>query len=85
MNGIVVPVEGRELVLDPSLLGTGPRTLTVTIAWSDGTLPRTLRRSFEVEADATWAEDIEPIYLTYCSDCHGAAGPSARGRPHSPT
>jgi hypothetical protein len=78
VSGTVVPVEAGELVIDPAVVGFGPRTLHVTIGWSDGTLPRTLTRSFEVEAAATWTDDIEPLYRAHCADCHGAAGPSAR-------
>ncbi len=74
---VLTPTDGA-LRLDPAEIGFGPRTLVVTITWSDGTLPLVLRRSFVVEAAATWAGDIEPLYRAHCADCHGAAGPSAR-------
>jgi len=74
---VLTPTDGA-LTLDPAEIGFGPRTLVVTIAWSDGTLPLVLRRSFVVEADATWTGDIEPLYRAQCADCHGPTGPSAR-------
>lgn len=74
----VLTVTANALSLDPTALGIGPRTLTVTVRWSDGTLPLVLRRSFLSEAAATWVDDIEPVYRAQCADCHGAAGPSAR-------
>ncbi len=73
-----VPVTAGALTLSPADVGFGARTLTITITWSDGTLPLVLRRSFDSEAAATWASNIEPIYRAQCGDCHGAAGPSPR-------
>ncbi len=73
-----IPVTSGALSLTPGDVGFGARTLTVTVTWSDGTLPLVLRRAFVSEAAATWVEDVEPIYQTQCADCHGAAGPSPR-------
>ncbi len=78
VSGTNVSIDGDTITIDPVAIGFGPRTLSVTIAWSDGTLPRTVRRSFVMEAPATWVDDIQPLYQAQCSDCHGAAGPSAR-------
>jgi hypothetical protein len=76
--GQPVEVVDRVVTLVPADIGFGPRTLVLTLTWDDGTLPLTLRRSFVSEAPATWAEDVEPVYLAHCSACHGAAGPSPR-------
>lgn len=73
-----IEVTDGSFTLDPIAVGFGPRTLLVTITWSDGTLPLVMRRSFVSEAAATWTGDIEPLYRAQCADCHGAAGPSAR-------
>jgi hypothetical protein len=78
VGGTTVTLDGDAITLDPVVIGFGARTLTTTITWSDGTLPRTVRRSFVMEAPATWVDDIEPLYRAHCADCHGAAGPSAR-------
>lgn len=78
VSGTPITLEGDAITLDPAVIGFGARTLTTTIRWSDGTLPRTVRRSFVMEAPATWVDDIEPLYRAHCADCHGAAGPSAR-------
>ncbi|GAB4215303.1 MAG: hypothetical protein OHK0013_40780 [Sandaracinaceae bacterium] len=78
IDGQPVEVTDGALTLVPADIGFGPRTLVVTVTWDDGTLPLVLRRTFVSEAPATWVEDVEPVYATHCSDCHGAAGPSAR-------
>jgi hypothetical protein len=78
IDGAPVTVTDGAITLVPADVGFGPRTLVVTLTWADGTLPVVLRRSFTSEAPATWADDVQPVYATYCADCHGAAGPSAR-------
>lgn len=78
IDGAPVTVTDGAITLVPAEVGFGPRALVVTLTWTDGTLPLVLRRSFTSEAPATWTEDVQPVYARYCSDCHGAAGPSAR-------
>lgn len=63
------------VTLSPAL-GEGELVLTVTVAWTDDQ---------EAEVDlpfvahvVNWAEDVHPISVTYCGQCHGAGG---TGRP----
>ncbi len=60
--------------LDPAALGEGTHELFVEIRYDDGTLPITDRRTFEVITDATWADDVEPLYEANCAFCHGPDG-----------
>ena len=74
-EGIAVS-DPPSLTIDPSTLTEGTHELVVRIVFDDGTLPTVTRRSFEVLTNATWSEDIGPLYQMYCSDCHGEAGPA---------
>ncbi len=68
--------EPLRVELDPAELGEGSHTLEIRVTYDDGTLPVLERRTFEVVTNATWADDIQPIYDTYCGQCHGPEGPA---------
>lgn len=79
IGSVELPVaEGGRLQLDPAAVGYGPRMLSITVAYSDGTLPRTVRRTFISQAPATWSEDIEPLYRAECVYCHAPGAGSSR-------
>jgi hypothetical protein len=63
-------------VIEPGPVPVGRHELVVEADYDDGSLTASFRAPIEIATDATWANDIEPIYLTYCSDCHGERGPS---------
>lgn len=82
---IVARVDGNEVEpladplrveLDPTALGEGSHTLEIDVTYDDGTLPVLERRNFEVVTNATWSEDVAPLYESYCSQCHGEDGPA---------
>lgn len=74
VDDVEIPVAGRDpwtVTLTPAL-GEGQHTLTVEVSWADGEVA-------EVGLDFTthtvnWAEDVHPISVAYCSQCHGVGG-----------
>lgn len=78
IDGEVVEVatEPLRIELDPSSLEDGSHELRVRISHDDGTLPIEERRQFEVVSNATWSEDVGPLYVEHCAACHGPEGPA---------
>ncbi|GAB5549354.1 MAG: hypothetical protein SangKO_091140 [Sandaracinaceae bacterium] len=62
--------------VNPGELGDGSYVLDLRVSYDDGTLPVEERRSFEVVTNATWSEDVQPLYQGYCASCHGPEGPA---------
>lgn len=65
-----------SFTLEPGPIPVGAHVLTVEADYDDGTLTAVLSAPIDIATDATWTNDIEPIYQTYCADCHGERGPS---------
>lgn len=65
-----------SFTLEPGPIPVGAHVLTVEADYDDGTLTAVFRAPIDIATDATWTNDIEPIYQTYCADCHGERGPS---------
>ncbi|MFK7987358.1 MAG: cytochrome c [Sandaracinaceae bacterium] len=82
LDGNQVDVTSGVLRIEPMEIGDGTHTLLVRVRYDDGTLPTEDRRVFEVVTDATWSEDVEPLYTQYCADCHAEEG-SANTRLHT--
>jgi hypothetical protein len=62
--------------LEPGPVPVGTHRLIVEADYDDGTLTAVFEASIDIATDATWTNDIEPIYQNYCADCHGERGPS---------
>ncbi|MCB9732867.1 MAG: hypothetical protein H6745_09675 [Deltaproteobacteria bacterium] len=69
-------VEGGEgeartftVTVDPHALESGAHELAVTVTWADATLAE--RLPFSVD-HVTWADDIGPLYVSTCANCHNA-------------
>jgi hypothetical protein len=67
---------GPSFLIEPGPVPVGPHPLRVEADYDDGTLRAELRRPIEITTQATWTNDIEPLYARHCADCHGEAGPS---------
>jgi len=76
IDGEAIEVLGDppRVELDPVALGEGSHALEVRVSHDDGTLPVNERRGFEVITDATWSEDVAPLYEAHCASCHGPDG-----------
>lgn len=68
--------EPLRVELDPAMLGEGSHSLEIRVSYDDGTLPVIEERSFEVVTNATWSDDIGPLYEGHCARCHGPEGPA---------
>jgi len=73
-EAVEVAADPPRVELDPVALGEGSHALEIRVSYDDGTLPVTDRRSFEVITDATWSEDVAPLYEAHCASCHGPEG-----------
>lgn len=71
-----IAVDGATIAIDPAEIAVGDHRLDVSVTFDDGTLPVALARRFSIAPAVTWTEHVRPIYVAFCSDCHGPAGPS---------
>lgn len=67
----VTGVDPWTITLSPDL-GEGQHVLTVAVEWSDGEATE-IDQPFVAHV-VNWAEDVHPISVTYCQQCHGAGG-----------
>ena len=67
---------GPSFLIEPGPVPVGAHPLRVEADYDDGTLRAELTRPIEITTQATWTNDIEPLYARHCADCHGEAGPS---------
>jgi mono/diheme cytochrome c family protein len=77
VDGMAVDVAGENpwtVELSPAL-GEGAHTLSVTVTWSDDAASDTAVDF--IAHTVNWAEDIHPLSVDTCSQCHGA-GATAR-------
>jgi len=65
-----------SFTLEPGPIPVGAHRLTVEADYDDGTLTAVFEAPIDIATDATWTNDIEPIFQNYCADCHGERGPS---------
>ncbi|MEM9074386.1 MAG: cytochrome c [Myxococcota bacterium] len=76
VDGASVPVEDGVVRFLPDELSSGAHNLRVVVRYSDGTLPVSLERVYQVGLEAAWATDVLPIFDAWCAECHAAGGPA---------
>ena len=74
-GGAPTPIAGPpwQITLSPATLPEGRRTLRVAVTYNDGERIE-VEATFRVQGPPNWQDDIEPIFIAHCEQCHGPRG-----------
>lgn len=74
-GGAPAAVDGPpwQLTLSPLTVADGPHTLRVAVTYDDGERIEA-EVAFRVQGPPTWQDDIQPIFIEHCEQCHGPRG-----------
>lgn len=76
-DAVALDAAPYTLALSPVELAEGPHTLRVTAIYSDGERID-VELAFRIQGPPTWDDDIGPIYVEHCEQCHGERGGAHR-------